>query len=122
MCHLSHVTVWVRIRDIHYLTEITWCYRQPEAAVCACERSRSYISELTGSVRSSYRSLPIFNVNRAKQWRQEDAEQRQGQRVANQIEQDEPAAESAHIPNEVRQLAFQQVVAEVHAERHVGNR
>ncbi|HEV3198023.1 MAG TPA: hypothetical protein VGZ73_08950 [Bryobacteraceae bacterium] len=42
--------------------------------------------------------------------------------MANEIEQDEPSAESAHVPNDARQLAFREVMAKMHGEGHIGRR
>jgi hypothetical protein len=53
---------------------------------------------------------------------QEHPEQRQWQAVPDEIEQDEPAAEPAHIPDEIRQIAFRKVMAQVHRECHICER
>lgn len=42
--------------------------------------------------------------------------------MANQIEEDEAAAESSHVPNQMGQVAFAKVMAEVHGKGYVGNR
>jgi hypothetical protein len=42
--------------------------------------------------------------------------------VTNQIEEDEAAAESSHVTNQMGQVAFAKVMAEVHGKGYVGNR
>ena len=40
--------------------------------------------------------------------------------MADEVQKDESAAEPAHVTNEARQIAFAQVMAEVHGECYVG--
>jgi hypothetical protein len=42
--------------------------------------------------------------------------------VANEVEKNEPTAESSHVANQARQIALAKMMAEVHAESDIGKR
>lgn len=42
--------------------------------------------------------------------------------MANQVEKDESPAESSHVANQVHQITFAKMMAQVHGERDVGER
>jgi hypothetical protein len=116
------VAAGIRVRDIDYLADMERRDRKPETGGGARQRGSGYAFELNGCVRSSYRALSIFGVNRAHQRRDEKPEQGQRQWVTNEVEKNESPAESAHVTNEVHQIAFAKVMAQVHGERDIGKR
>lgn len=110
------------VRDIQHLPGVQGCDRQAKAAAGAGKRCGSYVVELDGGERAAYGALAVHGVDGADQGRDEETEESQRQRVTNQIEEDEAAAEASHVANQVGKVAFGEVMAEVHGKGHVGGR
>ncbi len=107
------------IRNVQHLPDVEWRDGQVEMAAGARERGSSDFPEFPGCVRSPYGALPVFGVDGADERRHEEAEQRERQRMTNEIEQDEPSAGPAHIANQGRQAALGKVVSEMHGKGHI---
>jgi hypothetical protein len=112
----------MRVRDIHYLPDVKWCDGQAETGAGAGKCGRSDAAELDWCERSPYGSLSVFSVDGAHKRSDEDAEEGQGQRMTNEVEKDEAAAESSHVTDQLRQVVFAKVMAEVHRICDIGNR
>ena len=82
----------VRVGDIDDLAGIERSDGMAEAGRRTGERGCGNPAEFGGCVRAAYGPLSVFGDNRADKGRHKEAEQGEGQRMANQVEQDESPA------------------------------
>ena len=112
----------IGVGDIDDLASIERGDGMAETGGCTGERRSGNPAEFSGRVRASYGPLSVYSYNRADKRRHEEAEQGERQWMANEVEEDESPAVPAYIANHAHQIAFAQVMAEVHTECHVGER
>src|SRR5262249_26044518 len=92
-----------RVRDVNHLPQVAGRDGQPEGGCRVRQRAGRQFVQLAGRIRPPDRALPVFGVDRTQKGRQEAAKQRQGQRMPDQVEQNESAAKTADVADQIDQ-------------------